>query len=167
LAGRTDPSSADKVRLMDATPVRCGASRETAKRFDLAGWADYGHDACHHAFYWGAKLLLMCAPDGAVTGFALINPKLYGEREGVLGMLAKPANRPAAGCADVCDKGFAGAEFERQLAQRGIIVIRPARKGEADLGAFPNWLRQRVESVIWTLNTATVVRGCGLAGDSD
>lgn len=49
------PSTADKVRLMDGTPVRCGASRETARRSDLAGWAGYGHDASHHCFYWAAS----------------------------------------------------------------------------------------------------------------
>ncbi|MFE6160614.1 hypothetical protein ACFQ7F_17085 [Streptomyces sp. NPDC056486] len=36
LAART-PSSADAVRIWDGTPVRCGASREAAKRSDLAG----------------------------------------------------------------------------------------------------------------------------------
>jgi hypothetical protein len=38
LAART-PSSADVVRIWDGTPVRCGASRQTAQRSDLAGWA--------------------------------------------------------------------------------------------------------------------------------
>ncbi len=52
---------------------------------------------------------------------------------------------------DVCDKGFAGHAFEGILLQEfGITVIRPARKNEPDHD-FPNWLRQRIESVNWTL----------------
>jgi hypothetical protein len=34
---RQCPSWYDQVRLIDATPVPCGASRETVKRSDLAG----------------------------------------------------------------------------------------------------------------------------------
>ena len=30
-------------------------------------------------------------------------------------------------------------------------MIRPARKDEHDPGSYPNWLRQRVEAIIWTL----------------
>ncbi|MEU6259742.1 hypothetical protein [Streptomyces sp. NPDC047043] len=51
----------------------------------------------------------------------------------------------------MCDKGFAGAEFETDMAEPGIIVVRPARKDERDPGIFPYWLRQRIESVNWTL----------------
>jgi hypothetical protein len=150
LADQT-PSVAEKLRLMDSTAVPCGSSRTTACRSDLAGWAGYGHDRSHHRFYWGAKLMLLVTCEGTVTGFGLVNPKLFGEREAVLLMLTKPANRPMAGTVDVCDKGFAGADFAAALAQMGITVVRPARKDEDDPGTFPNWLRQRVEAIIWTL----------------
>src|SRR5256884_4340229 len=33
----------DDVWVVDSTPVECGRSRETAKRSDLAGWAQYGY----------------------------------------------------------------------------------------------------------------------------
>ena len=35
----------DAVWLVDSTPVECGRSRETVKRSDLAGWAEYGYRA--------------------------------------------------------------------------------------------------------------------------
>jgi hypothetical protein len=41
---RTAPSWWDQWRLLDATPVPCGASRETVQRSALAGWAGYGYD---------------------------------------------------------------------------------------------------------------------------
>jgi hypothetical protein len=50
------PSWCDQWRLLDATPVPCGTSRETVKRSELAGWAGYGWDASHHRFCWGLKL---------------------------------------------------------------------------------------------------------------
>ena len=95
--------------------------------------------------------MLVTTCEGTVTGFGLVNPKLFGEREAVVGMLDVPANRPAAGTVDVCDKGFAGRAFEAALAGMGITVVRPARRDERDAGVFPNWLRQRIEAVIWTL----------------
>lgn len=35
----------DDVWVVDSTPVECARSRETAKRSDLAGWAEYGYCA--------------------------------------------------------------------------------------------------------------------------
>jgi hypothetical protein len=41
------PSFTDGPRLLDATPVPCGASRQTVRRSELAGWANYGYCAAH------------------------------------------------------------------------------------------------------------------------
>jgi hypothetical protein len=81
------PASAERLRLLDGTPVVCGRSRTTTRRSGLAGWAGYGHDTAHHCFYWGARLLLVCTSEGTVTGFGLANPKLVGERQAVAAML--------------------------------------------------------------------------------
>ncbi|MDX3388379.1 IS982 family transposase, partial [Streptomyces niveiscabiei] len=43
----------DDVWIVDSTPVECGRSRETVKRSDLAGWAEYGYCASHSRFFWG------------------------------------------------------------------------------------------------------------------
>jgi hypothetical protein len=145
------PASAERRRLLDGTPVVCGRSRTTTRRSGLAGWAGYGHDASHHCFYWGARLLLVCTSEGTVTGFGLANPKLVGERQAVAAMLTVLANRPAPGTLLVADKGFAGRDFQAVLAGLELGVLRPARADEPDPGVFPNWLRQRVEAIIWTL----------------
>ena len=42
---RQSPCWYDPVRLIDATPVPCGASRETVRRSELAGWVHYGYFA--------------------------------------------------------------------------------------------------------------------------
>ena len=47
------PSGHDQIRLLDATPVPCGTSRETVKRSALAGHAGYGYCASHSRWYWG------------------------------------------------------------------------------------------------------------------
>ena len=52
---RQCPSWYDPVRLIDATPVPCGASRETVKRSDLAGWAAYGYCAAHSRWSMGDR----------------------------------------------------------------------------------------------------------------
>jgi hypothetical protein len=51
LAGQT-PSTQDTLRLLDATPVPCAASRQTVKRSALRGWADYGWCPSHSRWYW-------------------------------------------------------------------------------------------------------------------
>ena len=139
---------------MDATPVPCGQSVLTAKRSDLAGWAGYGYCPSHSRWYWGAKLLLICSCDGTVTGFGLANPKLFGEQKATRQMREdQSANRPAPGTAVVTDKGLAGADTGESFAgpDLGLVLIRPARKDEKQPRQFPNWLRQRVEAIIWTL----------------
>jgi hypothetical protein len=147
------PASAEPVRLLDATPVRCGQSAVTARRSDLFGWAGYGYCPSHSRWYWGARLMLMCTCEGTVTGFGLANPKLHGERDQARQMLtSRPANRPAPGTAVVTDKGLAGEGTEEFFTSPGLDLelIRPARKDEPPR-YFPNWLRQRVEAIIWTL----------------
>jgi hypothetical protein len=132
--------------------VVCGRSQTTAKRSELFGWAGYGHDTSHHCFYWGSRLLLVTTPEGMVTGFGLANPKLVGEREQARLLLAdQPANRPPEGSAVVCDKGLSGQQTQGLFAELGVRLLRPARADETDPGGFPNWLRQRIEAIIWTL----------------
>ena len=148
------PGSAELLRLMDGTPVPCGHSVITAKRSDLFGYAGYGYCAAHSRWYWGTKLMLLTTPDGTVTGFGLANPKLAAERDEVQQILTlQPASRPRPGTLIVADKGFAGTDFEDYLAgpDLDLTLIRPARKNEKDPGTFPNWLRQRIEAIIWTL----------------
>jgi hypothetical protein len=146
------PGSAELLRLLDATPVPCGQSTSTAKRSWLFGYAGYGYETSHSRFYWGAKLMLICTADGTVTGFGLANPKLWGEREQLRQLLThQPANRPPAGCAVVTDKGLSGQDTKAFFAGLELALFRPARTDEHDPGIFPNWLRQRVEAIIWTL----------------
>ena len=59
----------DDVWVVDSTPVECGRSRETAKRSDLAGWAEYGYCASHSRYFWGLRLHLLCTLHGLPVGF--------------------------------------------------------------------------------------------------
>jgi hypothetical protein len=90
--------------------------------------------------------MLICTSDGTVTGFGLVNPKLYGERDAARQMLEhQPVNRPVPGTAVVTGKGLSGEDTEEFFAspQPGLELIRPARKDEKQPRCFPNWLRQR------------------------
>lgn len=150
LARHTD-SVHDRVRLIDGTKIICGMSRETVKRSDLFGYCGYGYDKSHSTYYWGMKLMLLMAPDGLITGFILVNPKMYGELDATRMMLEVEDNRPLPGSTFVGDKGFRGREFEAELLADGIVMVRPACSNETDPGVFPKWLRQPVEAVIGTL----------------
>ena len=94
LVARTSGCS-DDVWVVDSTPVECGRSRETAKRSDLAGWAEYGYCASHSRFFWGLRLHLVCTLSGLPVAFALAGAKAD-EREVLLGMLDADPNLVAA-----------------------------------------------------------------------
>jgi hypothetical protein len=65
------PSWCDNIRLLDSTPVPCGASRETVKRSAFAGHAAYGYCASHGRYFWGFRLYRLCASDGMPIVFEL------------------------------------------------------------------------------------------------
>jgi Transposase DDE domain len=144
-------TGSDVVRLMDSTKIICGMSRETVKHTDLFGYCGYGYDASHTLYFWGMRLLLLVTPDGLVTGFLLFNPKQYGEIDAARLMLTVPANRPRPGSTVLADKGFRSRKFESELREQDIVLVRPPYRNERDTGIYPQWLRQRIESVIESL----------------
>lgn len=60
--------------------ARGGTSRETVKRSELAGPADYGFCASHSRYFWGFCLYLISTPEGMPVIWGLANPK-FGEDE--------------------------------------------------------------------------------------
>ena len=146
------PSWRDGFRLLDATPLPCGASRETVKRSALWGQAGYGYDPSHSRWYRGFKLYLLTAPDGMPITWCLATPKL-GEREVAEALLDDAARQQAlaAGTIILADKGFAGRSFERHVAGLGAWLIRPDRKDEPRRFGPLGGMRQWIESVINTL----------------
>jgi Transposase DDE domain len=150
LAARV-PSHTDQLRLIDATPLPCGTSRETVKRSQLAGWANYGYCASHSRFYWGLKLYLVTTLEGMPVVWCLADPKL-GEREVAADLLAHACDLAAfpAGVVVIGDKGFAGREFERDMTELGVTFVRPDRRNETRRHGNLAIIRQRIESIIQT-----------------
>ena len=147
------PSWGDQWRLLDATPVPCGQSRETVKRSALAGWAGYGWDASHHRFWWGLKLYVLAAPDGMPVAWCLANPT-QGEREVAEGLLDR-ATRQGVLRPDMvvlADKGLAGHQFEAVVGELGATLARPDRANEPYRFGSLGGVRQWVEAIIDTLN---------------
>jgi Transposase DDE domain len=144
----------DDVWVVDSTPVQCGCSRETVKRSDAAGWAEYGYCASHSRYFWGLRLHLVCTLHGLPVMFALAGAKAD-EREVLLGMLEAACDivddRP--GQTVIGDKNYFGRDFEADLTGRGLVLLRPVRKGEAKRAGqqLLKPLRQVIESVNWTL----------------
>jgi DDE family transposase len=144
----------DDCWIVDSTPVPCGMSRPTVMRSDLAGWAGYGYCASHSRFYWGLKLYLVCTPAGMPILWALANPKI-GEREVLAAMLEIDTGVTAEhdGILLICDKGFAGKDFQTLLQEYRITMLRPSRKDEKARHGQPmlKKVRQLIESVNDTL----------------
>src|SRR6266699_1341514 len=140
----------DDVWVVDSTPVECGRSRDTAKRSDLAGWAEYGYCASHSRYFWGLRLHLVATLGGLHVGFALSGAKAD-ERQVLLAIFgADPgllAQRP--GQTLIADKNYYGATFEAALGDAGARLLRPARKGEPERPGAPLFkpLRQVIESI--------------------
>jgi hypothetical protein len=143
----SSPSWCDNLRLLDSTPVPCGASRETVKRSDFAGHAAYGYCASHSRYFWGFRLYLLCASDGMPIAFELA-PANASEREVAAEMLARVQ---LDGYTVIADKGFAGEDFEALMTELGAIFLRPDRKDEQPRFGGLGGVRQWVESIIDTI----------------
>lgn len=141
------PSFGDALWLLDGTPVPCGASRETARRSELAGYAAYGYCRSQHRFFWGFRLILVCAPDGMPIGFDLVAANVP-ERRAAAEILQR---LPLTGRTVIADKGFAGADFEQLITDLGGRLFRPDRKDEPRRHGALGAVRQWIESVFDTL----------------
>ena len=92
----------------------------------------------------------MCTLGGLPVAFALTGAKAD-ERQTLLGVFeADPAlvhDRP--GQTLIADKNYYGKAFERELADAGIELLRPARKGEPERSGARLFkpLRQTIESI--------------------
>lgn len=153
------PSAASILRLIDSTPVPCGASRETAKRSDLAGQAGYGYCASHSRYFWGMRLYLVATVEGMPVMWWLANPKLD-EREVMAALLELDHHLITEGHVILADKGFAGREFETFLDQIGVHLVRPPRRGTKDHQPTPAErtllrMRQWIEAIFDTLPSGT------------
>jgi Transposase DDE domain len=140
------PSWYDKIRLLDSTPIPCGASRETVKRSEFAGHAAYGYCASHSRYFWGFRLYLLCASDGMPIAFELA-PANASERDVAAEMLARVE---LDGYTVLADKGFAGEEFEALMRELGALFLRPDRKDEKPRFGNLGGARQWIESIIDT-----------------
>jgi hypothetical protein len=140
----------DDVWIVDSTPVECGRSRETARRSDLAGWAEYGYCASHSRYFWGLRLHLVCTLQGLPVAFALAGAKAD-DRAVLLSIFAADPGLLAArpGQVLIGDKNYYGRDFEAAIAEEGIRLLRPARKGEPPRAGTRYFkpLRQVIESV--------------------
>jgi hypothetical protein len=147
LVAFSSPSWCDNIRLLDSTPVPCGASRETVKRSDFAGHAAYGYCASHSRYFWGFRLYLLCASDGMPIAFELA-PANAPEREVAAEMLRRVE---LDGYTVIADKGFAGEAFEALMAELGAIFLRPDRTNEHPRFGPLGGVRQWIESIIDTI----------------
>lgn len=92
----------------------------------------------------------MCTLHGLPVAFALTGAKAD-ERETLLDLLAAEPQLTTEHPAQtlIGDKNYFGREFEQQLAELGIRLLRPARKGEAERSGSQLFkpLRQIIESI--------------------
>lgn len=165
--GTTSSVGDDDVWVVDSTPVECGRSRETAKRSDLAGFAEYGYCASHTRYFWGLRLHLVCTLHGLPVGWVLTGAKTD-EREAFWTIVQHTAAISAILQSEtrqtmIADKNYFGREFEADLAATGIELLRPARKGEKSRpGArFFKPMRQIIESINDTLKGQLNLEGHG------
>jgi Transposase DDE domain len=144
------PSWTDEMRLVDGTPIPCGTSRETAKRSELAGFANYGYCAAHSRWFWGLKLYVITTGEGMPVAWCLADPKI-GEREVAAELFAHARDLGALRekMIVLADKGLASAELERYCAdQLRVLLVHPDRR-DAKRRRYGNLagMRQWIEAV--------------------
>jgi Transposase DDE domain len=142
------PGYFDDVVLLDSTPVECGRSVDTARRSALAPACAHHYSRSHSRWFWGMRLHLLAAPDGTPRA-AILASADQKERDVAMRLFAIGLR---GGELVVCDKGYAGRDFEHHAAERfGARILRPARRNEPGRGPVLSWIRQRIESIFFTL----------------
>jgi hypothetical protein len=129
-------------------PGRGARSRETVRRSDLAGWAEYGYCASHSRWFWGPRLHLVTTLHGLPVGYALTGAKAD-ERQVLLAVLGHGDLPARPGQVIIGDKNYYGRDFQDELAAGRLVLLRPARKGEPEPAGRQYFkpLRQVIESV--------------------
>jgi len=140
------PGAHDDLVLIDSTPVECGRSIETTRRSELAPWCAHGYCASHSRHFWGMRLHGVFGADGTPRAWALA-PANVGEREMAQALLASTLR---GGEAVIGDKGYAGRDFEAEVAGLGATLFRPRRRDEPGRGPHLAPIRQRIESIFQT-----------------
>jgi hypothetical protein len=136
-------SGAGKLEPLNQAKSSRSNGRICPLRAELGGYCP-----AHSRRYWGFKLVLLCAPDGTIVDFDLVGANAP-EREAALALLQANA---LEGATIVCDKGFAGVDFEAAVRELRALLLRPSRADEPDRHAPPiGWIRQRIESIVNTL----------------
>jgi len=99
---------------------------------------------------WGLRLHLIATLHGLTVAFAPTGAKAD-ERQVLLDMFDADPSLLAERCGQtlIGDKNYFGREFEATLAQAGVRLLRPARKGEPERAGAHLFkpLRQVIESV--------------------
>jgi hypothetical protein len=134
--------------VVDSTPIECARSVETVQRSQLADAADYGYCRSHSRFFWGFRLHGLFALDGTPRAIALTSPK-RDEREVCLELVERCQR--TGPLIVIGDKGYTSRGFAAQMQARDAAIVRPRRKDEAGAGPHLAPVRQRIESIFWTL----------------
>jgi hypothetical protein len=143
------PAAGTAPKLGDAELVTLAMMQAMLGFTSEARWLRHAR-ASRSRYFWGLRLHLVCTLHGLPIAFALTGAKAD-ERETLPDLLAlEPqlvADRP--GQTLIGDKNYFGREFEQQLADQDIWLLRPARKGEAERAGSQLFkpLRQVIESV--------------------
>jgi hypothetical protein len=142
------PGYDDNLVLLDSTPVECGRSLETVRRSQLPDACGYGYCRSHSRWFWGMRLHLLAAPDGTPRA-AILAPADQKERDVAMRLLPIGLR---GGETIIADKGYAGKEFAATVHERhDAIVLTPRRADEPGRGPHLAPIRQRIESIFWTL----------------
>ena len=108
----------------------------------------------HSRYFWGLRLHLVCTLGGLPILFALTGAKAD-ERETLRDMLDSAPGVQAThhGLTISGDKNYYGRDFEHDLTERHLELLRPARKGEPERAGAHLFkpLRQTIESINQTL----------------
>ena len=119
------PGYFDDVVLVDSTPVECGRSVDTARRSQLAVACAHHHSRSHCRWFWGMRLHLLAAPDGTPRA-AILASADQKERDVALRLFSIGLH---GGELVVCDKGYAGRDFEAAAA-RALRRDDPASRAQ-------------------------------------
>jgi hypothetical protein len=141
------PGYFDNIVLLDSTPVECGRSVETARRSELAPACAHHYSRSHSRWFWGMRLHLSRPRTGRREPRSSPQPtrKSATSRCDCLSVACTAASSSSP------TRATPAATSKPKPESFGATILRPARKNEPHRGPALSWIRQRIESIFWTL----------------
>jgi len=140
-----------EIKIIDSTPVPVlkAYRGNDSPCFPRGKQTNYGYCASKKEYYYGAKLSLICTPNGVITGVG-VHPANVHDLNALRDMIA---NIEMDNVTLIGDKGYYDGELRIHLAKRDGRLVVPDKKRHTKFNSKADTNLLKLRSIIETINS--------------